>query len=84
MDKSAVFSIIAVICALVGIIMQFVDPFIPDANTNAIGIIGGADGPTSVYVAANVPYNYISLGLIVLGIVIAIMAVFIFVKNKKH
>jgi oxaloacetate decarboxylase beta subunit len=50
-------------------------------NNNAISIIGGADGPTSVFVAAKLNSVPVSL-LIVIGIVLLIVAIIFYLKRK--
>ena len=45
----------------------------------AVGIIGGADGPTSVMVSGPV----LPMGLVVLGIAVIVAIVIIFITHKK-
>ena len=81
MKKNIILAIMAAICILAGIVMQFADPFVP---ADSIAVIGGADGPTSMYVSATAPYELVSPGLIALGVIIAAIAIIIFIKNKKN
>lgn len=48
----------------------------------AVSIIGGADGPTSVFVAGKLGGNWFHF-LIVLGIILAAIAVIIFFRKKR-
>ena len=48
-------------------------------NNNAISIIGGADGPTSVFVAARLNSVPVRL-LIVIGIVLLIVAIIFYLN----
>lgn len=48
----------------------------------SISIIGGADGPTSIFLAGKVG-NEFSIGLIVIGIALIVVAVLTFLKMKK-
>ena len=36
----------------------------------SIGVIGGADGPTAIYVAGRFPWELVLLGIVCLGAVI--------------
>ena len=51
-------------------------------NNNAIAIIGGADGPTSVFVAGKLNSVLVSILLIAIGVVMLIVAI-IFKNIKK-
>ena len=65
-----VLAIIGIIAALFGIVLRLKE------NT-AISIIGGADGPTSIYVAgkiSNVPVTII---------VLLVIGVFVIIRNYK-
>ena len=50
-------------------------------NNNALSVIGGADGPTSVFVAAKLDSVSVSL-LIGIGIVVLIVAIIFYLKRK--
>ena len=45
-------------------------------------LIGGADGPTSVFIAGKVG-NGVGLGTIFVGIILVVAGVVIFIKSKK-
>lgn len=45
----------------------------------SIGVIGGADGPTSVMVSGPV----LPMGLVVLGVVVIVAIIIVFVTHKK-
>ena len=66
-----VLAIIGIIAALFGIVLRLKE------NT-AISIIGGADGPTSIYVAgkiSNIP--------VIISIVLLVIGVFVMIRNYK-
>ena len=50
-------------------------------NAASIGIIGGADGPTAIFVTSST--NQLNLYSFIGVIVIAIWVVFIYYRNKK-
>lgn len=45
-------------------------------------VIGGADGPTSVFIAGKVG-NRFGLGMIFAGVILVVVGVFIIIKFKK-
>lgn len=52
-------------------------------NNNAIAIIGGADGPTSVFVAGKLNSVLVSIVLIAIGVVMLIVAIIFYFLKKK-
>lgn len=48
----------------------------------SIGIIGGADGPTAIFVAGKVSDGF-SLGIIILGILLILLGILVYRKIKK-
>ena len=51
-------------------------------SATAVSIIGGADGPTSIFIAGKVGTDFSMFGIII-GIILAGTAVIIAVKSKK-
>ena len=81
------FIIIAASAALVwgvGAAMEFVAniPFIPH-NAAAIGIIGGADGPTSVFVASSIMPSFIVIISTAIPIIIGSFTAYMLMKWQK-
>ena len=72
--------ILGIVAGVVGIIFIIVGAALK-MNNNAISIIGGADGPTSVFVAAKLNSVPVSL-LLVIGIVLLIVAIIFYLKRK--
>ena len=70
-----VLAIIGIIAALFGIVLKLKE------NT-AMSIIGGADGPTSIYVAGKVSNIPVTIS-VVLGIVLLVIGVFVMIRNYK-
>lgn len=52
------------------------------AGNKAVAVIGGADGPTSVFIAAK-PSPITSTVMLVSGIIIILVTIIIVVKNRK-
>lgn len=69
-------------------IFQYCGAFILEAmlaassDAYSIGIIGGADGPTSVFVAGMIPSS-VNLLLIALIVALVVTAIYIIIKRKK-
>lgn len=73
---------LAIIVAAIGIILAGFWISAKYKGASSVGIIGGADGPTSIFVAGKVGDGF-SLGIILLGIILVIIGVLIYRKIKK-
>lgn len=73
---------LAVIVAAVGVILVGFGISTKIKGAASVGIIGGADGPTAIFVAGKVGDGF-SLGIILLGIILVIIGVLIYRKIKK-
>ena len=51
------------------------------SESASIGIIGGADGPTAIFVTSNINWMYVC-GFVVIIVVAILVALFIY-RNKK-
>lgn len=71
---------ITVILAAAGIILAISGIITKVKETVAISIIGGADGPTSVFLAGKLGSGF-SIGAIAAGIVFLVLAV-LFIRRK--
>ncbi len=72
------------ICMIVGLISALILYFGITAKLNeqkAIAIIGGADGPTSIFIAGKVGYGSI-VTMIIVGVII-IAGIIIMIKRRK-
>ena len=68
--------IVGIIIIAVGIINKF------SKSAMSVSIIGGADGPTSIFLAGKVGSDFSLLGIIV-GIILVVIAVIIAMRKKK-
>lgn len=50
-------------------------------NSTSIGIIGGADGPISVFVAGKI--SWIGIASVILIVVLVVVAIIYFIKRNK-
>ena len=73
--------ILGIVAGIVGIISVIVGVALK-MNNNAIAIIGGADGPTSVFVAGKLNSVLVSI-LIAIGVVMLIVAIIFYLKRKR-
>ena len=76
--------ILGIVAGIVGIISVIVGVALK-MNNNAIAIIviGGADGPTSVFVAGKLNSVLVSILLIAIGVVMLIVAIIFYFLKKK-
>ena len=79
--------ILGIVAGIVGIISVIVGVALKMNNNaiaiNAIAIIGGADGPTSVFVAGKLNSVLVSILLIAIGVVMLIVAIIFYLKRKR-
>ena len=74
--------VIGIIIAIVGIIIAAFGIEAKQKEAMAISIIGGADGPTSVFLAGKVGAVPIAMTIIV-GVVLVLLGVVLFLRKKK-
>lgn len=74
--------IIGVIIVIIGIILVAFGINAKVKGAAAISIIGGADGPTSVFIAGKVGAGF-ALGTILIGAVLTVAGIAIYRKLKK-
>ena len=72
---------IGIISIFVGIVFVLINAIIKMKERASISIIGGADGPTSIFVAGEVANEFGNLGIIA-GIIILAVGICIFLKKK--
>ena len=76
--------ILGIIAGVVGIISVIVGVALKmNNNAIAIAIIGGVDGPTSVFVAGKLNSVLVSILLIAIGVVMLIVAIIFYFLKKK-
>ena len=76
--------ILGIIAGVVGIISVIVGVALKmNNNAIAIAIIGGVDGPTSVFVAGKLNSVLVSILLIAIGVVMLIVAIIFYLKRKR-
>ena len=80
-----IITIISLIITMISGLVNFVVPLIKFnqfnmnlASASSVGIIGGADGPTSVFIATKVPYHIIT---IIFGVISVIGVMYLLVHQ---
>ena len=73
---------LALIVAILGIILVAFGISAKIKGAASIGIIGGADGPTAIFIAGKVGDGF-SIGVIVTGIILGVIGALIYKKIKK-
>lgn len=74
--------VIGIIIGIIGVIIAGFGISMKQKEAMAISIIGGADGPTSVFLAGKVGAIPITITIIV-GVVLLVLGVVLFLKKKK-
>ena len=73
--------ILVIVAGIVGLIFVIIGAALK-INNNAISVIGGVDGPTSVFVATKLNSSSVSM-FIVIGVILLEAAIFFYLKRKK-
>ena len=73
--------ILVIVAGIVGLIFVIIGAALK-INNNAISVIGGVDGPTSVFVAKKLNSSSVSM-FIVIGVILLVAAIFFYLKRKK-
>lgn len=73
--------ILVIVAGIVGLIFIIIGAALK-INNNAISVIGGVDGPTSVFVATKLNSSSVSM-FIVIGVILLVAAIFFYLKRKK-
>lgn len=73
--------ILVIVAGIVGLIFVIIGAALK-INNNAISVIGGVDGPTSVFVATKLNSSSVSM-FIVIGVILLVAAMFFYLKRKK-
>lgn len=73
--------ILVIVAGIVGLIFVIIGAALK-INNNAISVIGGVDGPTSVFVATKLNSSSVSM-FTVIGVILLVAAIFFYLKRKK-
>lgn len=73
--------IIGIIAGIFGILLAVIGIRFKYKKAMSVSIIGGADGPTSIFLAGKVGTDFAVVAIII-GIILLGIAVFLFLKNR--
>lgn len=76
-----ILTVIGTILAAIGILMTVLDIILKEKGQMSVSIIGGADGPTSIFLAGKVG-NSSAVPEIIGGIVLLAIGIFMIVRKK--
>lgn len=74
--------LISVIAGMAGLVVVCLGVFLKVRGMGAISVIGGADGPTSIFIAGRVGSG-LSVDMIVVGIIMIAAGIFIYKWKRK-
>lgn len=72
----------ALLLCVFGVIIVSANIVLKINDNISVSIIGGADGPTSIFLAGKVGEDFTLLGIIV-GLILIVSAAILFVQRKK-
>lgn len=72
----------AVLAGIIGIILVMIGIGSKVKKAISFSVIGGADGPTAVFVAGKLGTDF-SIGMIAIGIIFIILIIILLRRNKK-
>jgi LPXTG-motif cell wall-anchored protein len=70
---------LGIIAGILGIVLAVIGIVLKQKENTAVSVIGGADGPTSIFIAGKLNVDNF---MIVVGIILLILAGVIFYKRK--
>jgi len=74
--------VFGIISGVAGLLIIIGGIILKQKEAVSVSIIGGADGPTSIFLAGKVGNDFSGLGIVVGVILLVIAAVLIFMKKK--
>lgn len=82
MKKKASVIILAVIAAVAGMIAVIYGVYTKIKGSLSISLIGGADGPTSIFLAGKLNSGF-SMIFIIAGVIVLAFVLFLLLKKRK-
>lgn len=74
--------VLAVIAGMLGVLLVSIGIITKAKKAVAISIIGGADGPTSIFLAGKVGNDF-SIGMIVIGAILVGLTIICVLRKRK-
>ncbi len=73
---------ISIIVVIIGIVLAVLGIIVKTTESATVSIIGGADGPTAVFVAGTLG-NGVVVGSILIGVLLSVVGIIVFWKMKE-
>lgn len=74
--------VLAVIAGMLGVLLVSIGIITKAKKAISVSIIGGADGPTSIFLAGKVGNDF-SMGLIVIGVILVVITIIFILRKRK-
>lgn len=74
--------VLGIIMGILGLVLVIIEILLKMKESMSISVIGGADGPTSIFLAGRIGGN-LSILIIIVGVILMVIAGFI-LFNRKH
>lgn len=72
--------VLVIVLGVLGVLLTIAGVAAKAKKAVAVSVIGGADGPTSVFIAGKVGTD-ISVGLIAVGIILVVLTIILWIKK---
>lgn len=72
---------IGIIAGIIGVLLAVIGIILKIKKSMSVSIIGGADGPTSIFLAGKLGGDF-SMAAIAIGVILLLIAVVLFLKNR--
>ena len=73
--------VLGIIMGILGVVLVIIEILLKMKESMSISVIGGADGPTSIFLAGRIDGN-LSILIIGVGVILMVIAGFILFKRK--
>lgn len=73
--------VLGIIMGILGLVLVIIEILLKMEESMSISVIGGADGPTSIFLVGRIGGN-ISILIIIVGVILMVIAGFILFKRK--
>ena len=73
--------LLVIVLGIIGVVFTIAGIVTKAKKAVSISIIGGADGPTSIFLAGKVGTDF-SIGLIVIGIIFVVLTIMLWLRKR--
>ena len=72
--------IVVILVGIIGVLLAIAGIVTKAKKAMSIAIIGGSDGPTSIFLAGKVGADF-SIGLIVIGLILVVLTIILWIRK---